>query len=57
MMVGDPGMTSSWSLLAPGLSAQGFHSTIDGEKLEKARMMLSGMAYSKATRQDEDGDT
>lgn len=57
MMVGDPGMTSPWSLLAPGLSAQGFHSTIDGEKLEKARMMLSGMAYSKATRQDEDGDT
>lgn len=57
MMVGDPGMTSSWSLLAPCLSAEGFGSTIDGEKLEKARMMLSGMAYSKATRQDEDGDT
>lgn len=58
MMVGDPGMTSPWPLLAaPGLSAQGFGSTIDGEKLEKARMMLSGMAYSKATRQDEDGDT
>lgn len=56
-MVGDPGVTSSWSLLAPSLSAQGFGSTIDGEKLEKARMMLSGMACSKATRQDEDGDT
>lgn len=56
-MVGDPGMTSSWSPLTPSLLAAGFGSTIDGEKLEKARMMLRGMACSKAIRQDEDGDT
>lgn len=57
MTVADPGMASSWSLVAPSLSAQGFGSTMDGEKLERARMMLSRMAYSKAIRQDEDGDT
>lgn len=57
MTVADPGMTSSWSLVAPGLSAQGFSLTMDSMKLERARMMLSEMAYSKATRQDEDGDT
>lgn len=57
MTVADPGMASSWSLVAPGLSAQGFGSTMDGEKLERARLMLSRMAYSKAIRQDEDGDT
>lgn len=57
MTVADPSMTSSWSLVAPTHTPQGFGSPIDAAKLEKARMLLSGMAYSRATRQDEDGDT
>lgn len=57
MTVADPSMTSSWSLLGPSQTTQFFGSAMDVAKLEEARMLLSGMDYSRATRQDEDGDT
>nr|XP_046255854.1 NF-kappa-B inhibitor delta isoform X2 [Scatophagus argus] len=58
MAVADPSMASSWSLLGPSQSTQlSFGSSIDSTKLEEARMLLSNMDYSRATRQDEDGDT
>ncbi|XP_039662375.1 NF-kappa-B inhibitor delta isoform X2 [Perca fluviatilis] len=54
----DPSMASSWSLLGPSQTAQlSFGSSMDATKLEEARMLLSGMDYSRATGQDEDGDT
>ncbi|XP_054478293.1 NF-kappa-B inhibitor delta [Anoplopoma fimbria] len=56
--VSDPGMASPWSLLGPSQTAQlSFGSSMDSTKLEQARMLLSGMEYSRATGQDEDGDT
>ncbi|XP_042345563.1 NF-kappa-B inhibitor delta isoform X2 [Plectropomus leopardus] len=58
MTVADPNMAPSWSLLAPGQATQlSFGSSMDATKLEEARMLLSGMDYSRATGQDEDGDT
>ncbi|XP_044063552.1 NF-kappa-B inhibitor delta isoform X3 [Siniperca chuatsi] len=58
MTVADPSMAPSWSLLSPSQTAPlGFGSLMDATKLEEARMLLSGMDYSRATRQDEDGDT
>lgn len=57
MTVEDPTMTSSWSLLAPSHTTPLFGSAMDAAKLEEARMLLSGMDYIRATRQDEDGDT
>lgn len=58
MTVVDPSMASSWSLLGPSLSSQlSFGSPMDATKLDEARMLLNGMDYSRATRQDEDGDT
>ncbi|XP_034410108.1 NF-kappa-B inhibitor delta isoform X2 [Cyclopterus lumpus] len=56
--VPDPGMASSWSLLGSSPTTQlSFGSSMDVTKLEQARMLLSGMDYSRATGQDEDGDT
>ncbi|XP_010737439.1 NF-kappa-B inhibitor delta isoform X1 [Larimichthys crocea] len=58
MTVADPNMAASWSLLGPSLPTQlTFGSTMDATKLEEARMLLQQMDYSRATRQDEDGDT
>lgn len=57
MTVTDPSMSSSWPLLGPSQTTQTFGSAMDATKLEGARMLLSGMDYSQATRQDEDGDT
>lgn len=51
-------MSSPWSVMGPGQSDQVFFgSPMDMAKLEEARMLLSGMDYSRATGQDEDGDT
>ncbi|KAM6994556.1 NF-kappa-B inhibitor delta [Tautogolabrus adspersus] len=58
MPVTDPSLDSSWSLLGPGQNAQlSFGPSMDVSKLQQARLLLSGMDYSRATRQDEDGDT
>lgn len=58
MTAADPSMASSWSLLGPSQTTQlSFGSSMDATKLEEARMLLSGMDYSRATGQDEDGDT
>ncbi|KAK5862459.1 hypothetical protein PBY51_017855 [Eleginops maclovinus] len=58
MSVADPSMASSWSVLGPGQAEQlSFGSAIDIARLEEARMLLNGMDYSRATGQDEDGDT
>ncbi|XP_068179544.1 NF-kappa-B inhibitor delta isoform X2 [Antennarius striatus] len=58
LAVTDLCMASSWSLLAPIQTAQqGFGSPMDVSKLEEARMLVRGMDQSRATRQDEDGDT
>ncbi|XP_034730514.1 NF-kappa-B inhibitor delta isoform X1 [Etheostoma cragini] len=58
MTVTDPSMVSSWSLLGPSQTTQlSFGSSMDATKLEEARMLLSGMDYSRAIGQDEDGDT
>ncbi|XP_029927962.1 LOW QUALITY PROTEIN: NF-kappa-B inhibitor delta-like [Myripristis murdjan] len=56
--VASPVLTSSWPFLGPSQSAQlSFGSQLDAAKLEEARMLLSGMDYSRTTGQDEDGDT
>ncbi|XP_040899876.1 NF-kappa-B inhibitor delta isoform X2 [Toxotes jaculatrix] len=58
MTVADPSMASSWPLLSPSQTTQlSFGSSMDATKLEEARMLLNGMDYSRATGQDEDGDT
>lgn len=58
MTVADPNMAPSWPLLGPSQTTQlSFGSSMDATKLEEARMLLNGMDYSRATRQDEDGDT
>lgn len=58
MTVPDQSMATTWSLLVPSQTTQlSFASSLDTNKLEEARMMLSGMDYSRATGQDEDGDT
>ncbi|XP_078027960.1 NF-kappa-B inhibitor delta isoform X1 [Epinephelus lanceolatus] len=58
MTVADPNMVSPWSFLGPSQAAQlSFGSSLDATKLEEARMLLNGMDYSRATGQDEDGDT
>ncbi|XP_061572589.1 NF-kappa-B inhibitor delta [Cololabis saira] len=49
---------ASWSLLGPCQTTQlSFGPSMDASKLEEARMLLSGMDYSRAICQDEDGDT
>lgn len=49
---------SFWPLLGPSHSPPvSFGSPMDMTKLEEARMLLRGMDYSRATGQDEDGDT
>ncbi|KAM7382750.1 hypothetical protein PAMP_002467 [Pampus punctatissimus] len=54
----DQSMASSWSLLGPSQTTQlSFGSPLDTNKLEEARMVVRGMDYSRATGQDEDGDT
>uniref|UniRef100_A0A3P9N3Z1 Uncharacterized protein n=1 Tax=Poecilia reticulata TaxID=8081 RepID=A0A3P9N3Z1_POERE len=58
MVVPEPNVAPSWSHL--GLSDNTQHiysSSMDSLKLDEARMLLSGMDYSRATCQDEDGDT
>uniref|UniRef100_A0A3B3V648 Uncharacterized protein n=1 Tax=Poecilia latipinna TaxID=48699 RepID=A0A3B3V648_9TELE len=58
MVVPEPSVAPSWSHL--GLSDNTQHiysSSMDSLKLDEARMLLSGMDYSRATCQDEDGDT
>ncbi|XP_051261548.1 NF-kappa-B inhibitor delta isoform X2 [Dicentrarchus labrax] len=58
MTVADHNMAPSWPLLGPSQTTQlSFGSSMDATKLEEARMLLNGMDYSRATRQDEDGDT
>lgn len=58
MTVMDPTMASSWPLLDPSQTTQlSFGPSMDVTKLEEARMQLNGMDYSRATCQDEDGDT
>ncbi|CAJ1061669.1 NF-kappa-B inhibitor delta isoform X5 [Xyrichtys novacula] len=58
LLVSDPSMSSPWPFLGSSQTTQmSFGSTMDVTKLEKARMLVSGMDYSRATRQDEDGDT
>ncbi|XP_056237112.1 NF-kappa-B inhibitor delta isoform X3 [Seriola aureovittata] len=58
MTVADPSMASPWPLLGPSQATQlSFGSSMDANKLEEARMLLSGMDYTRATGQDEDGDT
>lgn len=53
----DPSMSSFWSLMGPSHSPQVSFGSMDMAKLEEARMLLRGMDYSRATGQDEDGDT
>ncbi|XP_077951296.1 NF-kappa-B inhibitor delta [Gasterosteus aculeatus] len=54
----EAGMASAWSHLGPNPTTQlSFGSPMDAAKLEEARMLLSGMDNSRATGQDEDGDT
>lgn len=58
MTVANPNIVSSWSILGPDQTPQlSFGSSMDASKLEEARMLLRGMDYSRATGQDEDGDT
>ncbi|XP_071325866.1 NF-kappa-B inhibitor delta isoform X2 [Trachinotus anak] len=58
MTVTDPSMASPWPLLGPSQTTQlSFGSSMDATKLEEARMLLNGMDYTRATGQDEDGDT
>ncbi|XP_060906702.1 NF-kappa-B inhibitor delta [Labrus mixtus] len=58
MPVTDPNLDSSWSLLVPSQNAQlSFRPPMDASKLQQARLLLNGMDYSRAIRQDEDGDT
>lgn len=56
MTVPDPSMTQSWPHVGLSQTTQ-VYGSMDATKLEEARMLLSGMDYSRATRQDEDGDT
>lgn len=58
MAVADPTMGSPWPLLGPSQTTQlSFGPSMDANKLEEARMLLNRMDYSRATCQDEDGDT
>ncbi|XP_060937681.1 NF-kappa-B inhibitor delta [Limanda limanda] len=58
MPVTDPTLASTWSPLGLSQNAQmSFGSSMDVAKLAEARIMLSGMDYSRTTGQDEDGDT
>ncbi|XP_028281437.1 NF-kappa-B inhibitor delta [Parambassis ranga] len=58
MAVGDPSIASAWSPLCLGQNSHlSFGTSMDATKLEEARMLLSRMDYSRATCQDEDGDT
>ncbi|KAK1895785.1 NF-kappa-B inhibitor delta [Dissostichus eleginoides] len=58
MTLADPSMAASWSGLDLGQATQlSFGPAIDPAKLEEARMLFNAMDYSRATGQDEDGDT
>ncbi|PWA33742.1 hypothetical protein CCH79_00007588, partial [Gambusia affinis] len=58
MAVPEPSVAPSWSHLSLSDNTQHIYSSsMDTLKLEEARMLLSGMDYSRATCQDEDGDT
>lgn len=58
MTVPDSSMGLSWTPLGPSHSTEmSFVPSMDATKLEEARMLLNGMDYSRATGQDEDGDT
>ncbi|XP_020493112.1 NF-kappa-B inhibitor delta [Labrus bergylta] len=58
MPVTDPNLDPSWSVLVPSQNAQlSFRPPMDASKLQQARLLLNGMDYSRAIRQDEDGDT
>lgn len=50
-------MTSPWTPLVPSQTQLNFGSSMDATKLDEARMLVSGMDYSRAVGQDEDGDT
>ena len=51
-------MAASWSGLGLAQATQlSFGLAIDPVKLEEARMLFNAMDYSRATGQDEDGDT
>lgn len=60
-MVTDPSLSSSWPVRAEMESSQSTHlsfgSPVDRNKLDEARMLISGMDYGRTTEQDEDGDT
>lgn len=56
MTVLDPSMSQSWPHVGLGQTTQ-VYGSMDPTKLEEARMLLSGMDYNRAIRQDEDGDT
>ncbi|MED6280297.1 hypothetical protein CHARACLAT_009266 [Characodon lateralis] len=54
--VAEPNMASSWPHI--GQTTQHIYgSSMDSLKLDEARLLLSGMDYSRTTCQDEDGDT
>ncbi|KAM4581228.1 NF-kappa-B inhibitor delta [Odontesthes bonariensis] len=55
--VADPNMALSWSLGPSQTTQLIFGHSMDSNKLEEARMLLNRMDYSRATCQDEDGDT
>ncbi|XP_034553378.1 NF-kappa-B inhibitor delta [Notolabrus celidotus] len=58
MLVSDTGMSSPWSFQDHSQTTQlSFGPSIDANKLEEARRLVRGMDDSRATRQDEDGDT
>ncbi|XP_014324053.1 NF-kappa-B inhibitor delta [Xiphophorus maculatus] len=58
MAVPEPSVAPSWSHLSLSDNTQHIYSSsMDTLKLDEARMLLSGMDYSRATCQDEDGDT
>ncbi|XP_030012914.1 NF-kappa-B inhibitor delta isoform X2 [Sphaeramia orbicularis] len=57
LTVPDPSLGSSWPLLDSQTTQMTFGTPLDAAKLKEARMLLSGMDYSRAIGQDEDGDT
>ncbi|XP_037130369.1 NF-kappa-B inhibitor delta [Syngnathus acus] len=58
MAAANQGAASTWTLLGPSQPPQPtFGSWLDTDTLEKARMMMREMDYSKIIGQDEDGDT
>ncbi|KAM3614984.1 uncharacterized protein V6R79_021801 [Siganus canaliculatus] len=56
LTISDPCMAPTWQFTGQATHLS-FDSSMDAAKLEEARMLLNGMDYSRATGQDEDGDT